>query len=639
MDINDTPVLSSQVNRLNIKKNFIINTIIIILIILAGQFYQDLHREHQNLDVKRINLHQQQAKLSIEIMNGVLLVGKNLGTVSSDAISSKLQRDVKGLRYSQDQLIDAIRTRALEKDSQTLAKEESDLLQTVDSLLSEINNVLAAIEQETFDSNLTATLYKDIAPIHLEFQRASNNFIQKLTEFLREESYKDRTVTWAVSALMSILIIAIAYLFYKLISTLLHREFNLIEEMAQSGSEKELEAAHHAQLMSDQQNKMQSILDSTAEAIVTITTTGTIDSFNKAAETMFGYPASYAIGKNVKFLMPEPNASQHDSYLQKFSESGASTIFGRSVEVMAKRIDNTEFPILLSVSLVEGVEPPLFSGIIQDITARKKADTKLQNTLAELTNRQFELKKEEEIARHVFNNLTATNNDVLREVTSWSESVGSFSGDMMLSATLPSGALRILLCDFTGHGLPAALGAVPVSSIHNILAQKGLPLEVLMQELNEKLKELLPIDMFCCITGIDINEERTHASVWNAGLPDVLLIGSTGEIKQRLVSNHLPLGVVSYGADDVSYEQIELEKGDMFYIISDGLTEAESETKEMFGQERFEALLTTPADQDGRMLTIRNQVNSFVGKADPTDDISLVEIKVLGTTEDNLLES
>lgn len=215
----------------------------------------------------------------------------------------------------------------------------------------------------------------------------------------------------------------------------------------------------------------------------------------------------------------------------------------------------------------------------------------------------------------------------------------SFSGDLMLSAILPSGVLRVILCDFTGHGLPAAIGAIPVASIHNAMAQKGLPLEALMNELNYKLGALLPTGIFSCIAGIDFDETRTHGYVWNAGLPEVVLVSNKGEIKQRIRSNHLPLGVKGYSKEELLCEEINLEIGDAIYMYTDGLTEAENNQGEMFGQQNFEQLLTSEMNEDGRLIEIRNELGKFVGDVPPTDDISLVEIKTLVTTDKITLES
>lgn len=447
-------------------------------------------------------------------------------------------------------------------------------------------------------------------------------------------------VTCWVSLLVISLILGVCFAFYR-------RNNNLLRQRVKKESEINSRLQQQNRLLEKangdstalveknavQQQKLASILDSTVDAIITITADDAIDSFNKAAETMFAYSASAIVGENIKMLMPEPYSSEHDGYLANYHRTGDPKIIGKGREVIGKRMDGSEFAIYLSVSEVVDSEPKLFTGIIQDITAWKKADIKLQATLAELTQKQAELEQEEQIARHVFENITATNNNAIAGVEFWCQPMGTFGGDMMLSTVLPSGCIRIILCDFTGHGLPAALGAVPVSSIHSAMAKKGLPLEVLMNELNNKLNELLPTGIFCCIVGLDLDATRTHAHIWNAGLPEVLLVNQSGSITRRIASNHLPLGVVTYDQDEVHCQDITLEQGDTIYVLSDGLSEAENEAGDMFGQQRFEQLLMNETDERGRLIDIRNNVTNFVGKAAATDDVSLIEIKTLVTAD------
>ncbi len=392
-------------------------------------------------------------------------------------------------------------------------------------------------------------------------------------------------------------------------------------------------------MLETQQLKLQSIIDSTVDAIITITTQGIVESFNKAAETMFGYPADFITGQNIKMLMPEPYSSEHDGYLDHYLKTGEQKVIGSGRVVDGQRIDGSVFPIHLSVSEVPDSNPKIFTGIVRDITEWKKADDKFRETLNQLTEKQALLDEEEEMARHVFENITASNNATIPGLASWGEPMMSFSGDLMLSAILPSGVFRVILCDFTGHGLPAAIGAIPVASIHHAMAQKGLPLEALMNELNYKLGALLPTGIFSCIAGIDLDESRTHAYIWNAGLPEVLLVNNEGQIKQRISSNHLPLGVMGYSKEELHCEEIDLERGDAVYLYTDGLTEAENNQGEMFGQQGFEQLLAIKMNEDGRLIDIRNEVGKFVNGAPATDDISLVEIKTLVTTDKITLES
>jgi len=171
------------------------------------------------------------------------------------------------------------------------------------------------------------------------------------------------------------------------------------------------------------------------------------------------------------------------------------------------------------------------------------------------------------------------------------------------------------------------------------MAQKELPLDMLMDELNNKLNALLPTGIFCCIVGIDIDATRSHAHIWNGGLPEVLLVGQSGELKQRIKSDHLPLGVVKYDRSELHCVDVHLDSGDSFYLYSDGLTEAENPQGDMFGQQRFEALLARDVGENGRMLDIQNSVIDFVKNAPANDDISLIEIKTLVMLDEIILKS
>jgi len=631
MDNNVLPDELGSPQRPQLKKYFITITLILVVAVFVGQMYQDFHRKQEHLDSKRIHSHHHQTELASELMKNILLLRDydNLTPALAQTTTRELLHNTKQIMLAQESLAIAFEERHLSHDDKSLAIQERALAEYVDEIVVELNDILVIVESETISSSVIENKYQLFLSKYNQFQDESERLIEKSSDYLEQESYEHRMILWAVVVAIIILIIAVGFIFYRFVSELVSRDFQLLAEDNLLRKKNEQESAENAQLMFDQQMKLRSILDSTVDAIITITETGNIDSFNKAAERMFGYPAHFVIGKNVKMLMPEPYAAEHDGYLQSYQETREKKIIGIGREVIAKRIDGSEFPIHLSVSEVPESQPKLFTGIIRDVTERKKAEKILKQTVDELRSKQEQLKDEEEIARHVFENITASNNDALAELSSWCVPMGIFSGDLMLSTRLPSGALRIILCDFTGHGLPAALGAVPVSSINHAMAQKGLPLDILMDELNNKLKDLLPTGIFCCIAGIDIDANRTHAHVWNAGLPEILLVNKNGEIKQRLSSTHLPLGITTYQRDEMQLEDMSLDTGDCIYIYSDGLTEAENEAGVMFGQDRFEQLLNEESKADGRLDTIKNHVSTYMGKAAATDDISLVEIKTL----------
>jgi two-component system sensor kinase FixL len=126
--------------------------------------------------------------------------------------------------------------------------------------------------------------------------------------------------------------------------------------------------------------RLQAIFDTATEGIVTIDETGHIETWNGAAERMFGHPAAAVVGRNVAMLMPEPYHSEHDGYLEKYRRTGVRHIIGIGREVTGQRADGSTFPIDLSVGegWVDGRR--FFTAVIRDITERKEMQTKLAQT-------------------------------------------------------------------------------------------------------------------------------------------------------------------------------------------------------------------------------------------------------------------
>lgn len=622
-----------------LKKYYIFSTSFLVIIILIMQIFQDNNHRQEYLDAKRIHFYQQFASLGSQIKADLLVI-RDGNVLEMDFSTRQLSQAIIQVELLQAELKAVKAQRRSSYQIERTAEQERLLVAYIDKLLLSANQALSLEETDRLHKRpKISELYEQVS---LDFELYENNYdlvIESLSESLHKTSHNDRMVLWLMVTFFLILVVIMGVVSYRVSSLLASRQLEFIEEENKRRQKNSQQMQDQVALMHAEQMKMRSILDHTVDSIITITADGRIDSFNKTAEKMFGYLAAEVIGQNVKLLMPEGYAKEHDGYLKNYMDTGVRKIIGIGREVVAQRKDKSQFPIYLSVSEVPESQPRLFTGIVSDMTKWKKSDEKLQQTLAELRNKQVMLEDEEKIARHVFANITANNNDDLPELTSWIVPMGTFSGDMMLSAVLPSGATRVLLCDFTGHGLPAALGAVPVSSVHKAMAQKDLPLEVLMEELNNKLKSLLPTGIFCCIAGIDIDATRTHAHIWNAGLPEVLVVSKSGEIKQRVKSAHLPLGVVTYKASNMHCVDVALEAGDSIYAYSDGMTEAENPNGEMLGQQRFEDLLTVAVEDGDRMMSIQNTVKHYINNAPAKDDLSLLQIKTLVMADEIILES
>lgn len=136
----------------------------------------------------------------------------------------------------------------------------------------------------------------------------------------------------------------------------------------------ELEQARQRQDAKKSAQLVESIVETVIDGIITIDSKGTVQSFNSSAERLFGYKPAEIIGSNVKRLMPQPYAAEHDGYLAHFHETREARVIGIGREVVGKRKDGAVFPMDLAVSEMQQPGQTLFVGIVRDITERKRVD-------------------------------------------------------------------------------------------------------------------------------------------------------------------------------------------------------------------------------------------------------------------------
>jgi PAS domain S-box-containing protein len=117
-------------------------------------------------------------------------------------------------------------------------------------------------------------------------------------------------------------------------------------------------------------------VETAVDGIITIDTSGRIESFNPAAARLFGYPADEVIGRNVSLLMPDPDRSRHDGYLRHYLDGGEPHVIGVGREVTAQHKDGSRIPIGLAVSEMHLGTRRLFTGILHDLTVRKRAEAR-----------------------------------------------------------------------------------------------------------------------------------------------------------------------------------------------------------------------------------------------------------------------
>ena len=144
--------------------------------------------------------------------------------------------------------------------------------------------------------------------------------------------------------------------------------------------------------------RLRAVVETAVDGIITIDERGTVESFNAAAERLFGYTEAEVIGCNVSLLMPAPYREEHDSYIARYCLTGEKKIIGIGREVVGQRKDGTVFPLALAVSEMRLGPRRMFTGIVHDITARKQAEDALRQARDDLERRVQERTAELEVA-------------------------------------------------------------------------------------------------------------------------------------------------------------------------------------------------------------------------------------------------
>ena len=129
--------------------------------------------------------------------------------------------------------------------------------------------------------------------------------------------------------------------------------------------------------------RLAAVVSTAVDAIITIDEQGIMDSVNPSTERLFGYTAAELLGRNVRMLMPEPYAHEHDGYLRAYLKTGVAKIIGIGREVVGLRKDGTTFPLDLSVSEFRAGGRRMFTGILHDLSNRRRLEREILEASAQ----------------------------------------------------------------------------------------------------------------------------------------------------------------------------------------------------------------------------------------------------------------
>ena len=369
----------------------------------------------------------------------------------------------------------------------------------------------------------------------------------------------------------------------------------------------------------EKETYLHAVMNNIDDAIIIMNEQHVIESFNHATPHLFANSVEQLTGRPLMALLEGAWEEKHNT--------PESPTQGLETETKARRGDGASFPINLRIKPLQVQGRSLFMANVQDISKRHKAEALLARGRERLELYQATTEQEMRLAHHVFQTITSENARKPAPIELWTRPMELFNGDLLLHEYNPSGELHVLLCDFMGHGLGAAIGAIPVADVFLSMSKKGYGVSEIANEINRKLKRILPTGHFCAACLISINRESQGLEIWNGGLPPVLIMGEDRKIMRRVVSSKLPLGIVSPNEFDAHTEIFSAQGVLSAFIYSDGLIETRNAQDEMLGQDALEQMIEMAPHSGSWLDHIKSKIMAYLGDCSLGDDLSLLHIR------------
>lgn len=239
-----------------------------------------------------------------------------------------------------------------------------------------------------------------------------------------------------------------------------------------------------------------------------------------------------------------------------------------------------------------------------------------------------ELSSEYRMARHVMESVTSDNDMQIPNLLTHLRSMSIFNGDLFLSTRKSSGGMCFFLGDFTGHGLPASIGAMPASQMFFESNRQQCSLSEIASRINSVLTRCLPDYMFCAAIIGELDAEGSYLKIWHGGLPDILCLKEGEGVIRELASRHMPLGILEDEEFDASTQTFRLKQGEHVVFQTDGLIESFGIDGKMYGvvrlTQRLDEAARTRRPLSEYVPTLLSDWEAHCGDNQEQDDMSLI---------------
>ncbi len=244
------------------------------------------------------------------------------------------------------------------------------------------------------------------------------------------------------------------------------------------------------------------------------------------------------------------------------------------------------------------------------------------------------LQHEQAISQKIFNEILNAQALQIKNLRYQISPAALFRGDVIMVARNGLGELHLFLGDFTGHGLVAAIGALPLKDIFYTMVKEGKAGYRILKEMNKKLCRILPKDLFCAVSYLVMDEKQGTAKILNGGMPVIRVCRQdTTKPDVLLTSVEIPLGILDNQNYEKQFVECSVSVGDRIFLHSDGLMKLENASGGRFGIKQIQPVFENRKDVAEIFDQLIESALEFSGQSVLADDCTLLEYTVANYDE------
>ena len=336
---------------------------------------------------------------------------------------------------------------------------------------------------------------------------------------------------------------------------------------------------------------------------------------------------AFAADEDIQLILMDVNMPVMDGVesaktIKKISPDRFVTI------IFVTALDNADVLVqCLDAGGDDFVPKPINEGILLSKLKAHARNQSMYNSLKSV-NEELEYHKrlmdrEHRIVEHIFSNDVGIKETTCDNISGYTSPASLFNGDLLISAPSPAGGAYLLIGDFTGHGLSAAVGSLPVSSIFYDCASRQESVGSIARVRNRILLLLLPQGMFFCAALLYIEPDGKQIQFWMGGMNDIVCRRPGVHDLLKLQSLHMPLGVMEEDEFDERIELVTLPSDTALYIFTDGINESRNLEDDEFGLDRIDTIVSAGGPVIDALVAA---VRQFTKGCEQADDVTVVEV-------------